>query len=114
MNNESANGSLAPVATGISGLDDVLAGGIPPNRVYLIEGDPGAGKTTLSLQFLLEGRARGETGLYVTLSETAEELAAVAHSHGWDLSGIRVTELATAESSLSADSVNTMFYPSDV
>ena len=114
MSNDSVHEPLAPVATGIRGLDNVLAGGIPPNRVYLIEGDPGAGKTTLSLQFLLEGRARGETCLYVTLSETAEELTAVAHSHGWDLTGIRVTELATAESSLSADAENTMFYPSEV
>jgi circadian clock protein KaiC len=104
----------ASVPIGIEGLDSVLSGGLPPNRVYLIEGDPGAGKTTLGLQFLLEGRARGETGLYVTLSETAAELGAVAQSHGWDLGGINLTELAIAEASLSADAENTMFYPSEV
>jgi len=104
----------ASVPLGVEGLDSVLAGGLPPNRVYLIEGDPGAGKTTLGLQFLLAGRARGEMGLYVTLSETAAELDAVAQSHGWNLAGIKVTELAIAEASLSADAENTMFYPSEV
>ncbi|HSC24087.1 MAG TPA: ATPase domain-containing protein [Casimicrobiaceae bacterium] len=102
------------VPLGIPGLDDVLGGGIPADRVYLVEGDPGAGKTTLALQFLLDGRGRGERGLYVTLSETTEELRAVAHSHGWNLDGIHLTELATAEASLSADAENTMFYPSEV
>src|SRR5215218_1706820 len=81
---------LPSVPLGVPGLDDILMGGLPANRVYLVEGDPGAGKTTLALQFLLDGRAKGETGLYVTLSETAEELRAVAASHGWDLAGIRV------------------------
>jgi circadian clock protein KaiC len=112
MNNESAHAAYVPF--GIAGLDNVLAGGLPPNRVYLVEGDPGAGKTTMALQFLLDGRARGEQGLYVTLSETADELAAVAESHGWSLDGIRVKELAIAEASLSADAENTMFYPSEV
>jgi circadian clock protein KaiC len=107
-----ASTNLVPL--GIPGLDDVLAGGIPADRVYLVEGDPGAGKTTLALQFLLDGRARGERGLYVTLSETTEELRAVAQSHGWNLDGIHLTELATAEASLSADAENTMFYPSEV
>jgi circadian clock protein KaiC len=102
------------VSTGVAGLDDVLFGGLPGNRVYLVEGNPGAGKTTLALQFLLDGRARGERGLYVTLSETAEELHAVAGSHGYDLEGIQVTELATAEASLAAEAENTMFYPSEV
>jgi circadian clock protein KaiC len=102
------------VPLGIPGLDDVLVGGIPAVRVYLVEGDPGGGKTTLALQFLLDGRRRNERGLYVTLSETTEELRAVAQSHGWDLDGIELTELATAEASLSADAENTMFYPSEV
>jgi circadian clock protein KaiC len=106
--------ALPVVPLGVPGLDDVLMGGLPANRVYLVEGDPGAGKTTLALQFLFDGRDKGETGLYVTLSETAEELRAVAASHGWTLDGIRVTELATAEASLSADAENTMFYPSEV
>ncbi|HEX6003982.1 MAG TPA: ATPase domain-containing protein, partial [Burkholderiales bacterium] len=102
------------VSVGIPGLDNVLLGGIPADRVYLIEGDPGAGKTTLALQYLLEGRRRGEQCLYVTLSETADELRAVAQSHGWKLDGIHLTELATAEASLTADAENTMFYPSEV
>ena len=106
--------TLPDVPFGVPGLDDVLIGGLPANRVYLLEGDPGAGKTTLALQFLMDGRAAGEVGLYVTLSETAEELHTVAASHGWTLDGIRVTELATAEASLSSDAENTMFYPSEV
>jgi circadian clock protein KaiC len=101
-------------STGIEGLDNVLLGGFPADRVYLIQGDPGAGKTTLALQFLLEGRRRGESCLYVTLSETTDELRIIASSHGWDLEGIRLTELATAEASLSSDAENTMFYPSEV
>ena len=101
MNNESDQAASVPF--GIEGLDNVLAGGLPPDRVYLVEGDPGAGKTTMGLQFMLAGHARGERCLYVTLSETAEELEGVARSHGWDLSGIRVKELAVAEASLSAD-----------
>ena len=76
------------VQTGIAGLDAILRGGLPRNRLYLLEGTPGSGKTTLSLQFLLQGVAEGERVLYVTLSETSEELRAVARSHGWDLSGI--------------------------
>jgi circadian clock protein KaiC len=102
------------VPFGIEGLDNVLIGGLPSNRVYLVEGDPGAGKTTMALQYLMAGRDRGESCLYVTLAETAEELNQVARSHGWSLHGIRVTELAVAEASLSADAENTMFYPSEV
>jgi circadian clock protein KaiC len=102
------------VSLGVPGLDNVLLGGMPTDRVYLVEGDPGAGKTTLALQFLLHQRQRGERCLYVTLSETADELRAVASSHGWNLDGIHLTELGTAEASLSADSENTMFYPAEV
>jgi len=68
------------LSTGIAGLDDIMGGGLMPGRLYLVEGTPGAGKTTLGLQFLLEGRARGERGLFITLSETNEELEAVAAS----------------------------------
>ena len=75
-------------ATGISGLDDILRGGFPEGRILLIEGDPGVGKTTLALQFLMEGVKRGESSVYVTLSETREELTQVAASHGWSLDGI--------------------------
>lgn len=89
--------STTPLSTGNAGLDDILRGGLPPNRLYLVEGAPGSGKTTLGLQFLLEGVARGESSLYITLSETSEELRAVANSHGWSLEGINLFELASAE-----------------
>lgn len=101
-------------ATGIEGLDYILGGGFPVHRMYLVEGDPGAGKTTMALQFLLEGARRGEAGVYATLSETEEELRDVARSHGWDLSGITICDLQTAEESLKADSQYTLFHPSEV
>src|SRR6478609_4567787 len=91
------------ISTGVAGVDEILRGGLAPNRLYLLEGAPGAGKTTLALQFLLEGRARGERVLYVTLSETAEELATVVASHGWTLDGIDMFELASAEAALGAE-----------
>ncbi len=81
--------------TGIVGLDNILLGGLPRCRLYLVEGTPGTGKTTLALQFLLEGMQRGERCMYVTLSETAEELDASAVTHGWSLEGITVVELVT-------------------
>jgi circadian clock protein KaiC len=77
-------------STGIEGLDDILRGGFTSNRLYLIAGVPGSGKTTLALQFLLDGVRRGETVLYVTLSETEEELRDVAASHGWSLEGLGI------------------------
>ena len=83
MSDDAANSMLSK--TGIAGLDDILNGGLIPNRLYLVEGDPGAGKTTLSLQYLIEGIAAGEKCLYITLSETKEELAAGAESHGWSV-----------------------------
>ena len=101
-------------STGIAGLDSVLSGGLQPNRVYLIEGVPGAGKTTLALQFLLEGVRRGEPVLYFTLSETAEELAMVAASHGWTLDGMRLRELLHPEQGLDPAQQYTMFHPSEV
>jgi circadian clock protein KaiC len=99
--------------TGIAGLDDVLGGGLPQRHVYLVEGTPGSGKTTLGLQFLQAGRARDERGLYVTLSETADELHIVAKSHGWTLDGIDVFELVTQEG-LSPDLEQSILYPSEV
>ncbi|HET7787696.1 MAG TPA: ATPase domain-containing protein [Myxococcales bacterium] len=102
------------VSTGIDGLDDILAGGLPPRRLYLVQGDPGSGKTTLGLQFLLEGRRRGESVLYVSLSETRDELLAVAASHGMDLGGVPIFELAADDSLLRPDQQNTLFEPSEV
>ncbi|MEO7805442.1 MAG: ATPase domain-containing protein, partial [Steroidobacteraceae bacterium] len=79
--------------TGIAGLDEILHGGLIARRLYLIDGNPGAGKTTLALQYLLEGVKAGEKCLYVTLSESREELEAGARSHGWSLDGIEIVEL---------------------
>lgn len=99
-------------STGIPGLDDVLNGGFPAHHLYLVEGTPGTGKTTLALQFLLAGRAAGERGLYVTLSETSEELAQVAASHGWSLEGIHVYDLVSDEG-LSEEAEQTILHPSE-
>ncbi len=102
------------LGTGSAGLDSILEGGFPANRLYLVEGDPGTGKTTLALQFLLEGARRGEPVLYVTLSETKEELTAVADSHGWTLEGVNLHELVPPEESLKAEAQYTIFHPSEV
>jgi circadian clock protein KaiC len=102
------------VATGIDGLDDILGGGLTPDRLYLLEGVPGSGKTTLAMQFLLAGAQRGEQVLYVTLSESAEELRGVADSHGWSLTGVTVRELVPSEESLQPDDQYTMFHPSEI
>ena len=104
----------APLAgTGIAGLDAILGGGLPSSRLYLIDGSPGTGKTTLALQFLLAGVVRGESGLYVTLSESREELSEVAVSHGWTLDGIDVFELP-ADDFDSAREAYTLFHPAEV
>jgi circadian clock protein KaiC len=100
-------------ATGIDGLDHILLGGFPRNHVYLLQGDPGVGKTTLGLQFLLEGVKNGETSLYVTLSETKSELEAVADSHHWDISGVHIFEQLIGEESLEEEET-TVFYPAEV
>ena len=100
--------------TGIEGLDDVLTGGLPRECLYLVQGDPGAGKTTLALQFLLEGSRRGEKGLYITLSETNRELFNVAQSHGWSLDEIEVVSLSAIENLLRPEAQTTVFHPSEV
>ncbi|MDB5513110.1 MAG: putative circadian clock protein KaiC [Enterovirga sp.] len=101
------------ISTGISGLDEVLCGGITPNRLYLLEGTPGTGKTTLSLQFLLTGAAEGQRCLYVTLSETADELRAAAATHGWSLDPIEIYELVS-ESGLDPETEQTILHPSEL
>ena len=98
----------------MDGLDSILAGGLPGHRFYLVQGDPGVGKTTLGLQFLLKGLQAGERGLYITLSETYEELQEVAHSHEWDLESLAVFELSAIEEHLAAESQNTLFHPAEV
>jgi circadian clock protein KaiC len=100
--------------TGIPGLDDVLDGGFTSDRLYLVEGMPGSGKTTLALQFLIAGAARGESVLYITLSETEQELREIAASHGWSLDGVNIQQFVPDEGSLGADEQSTMFHPSEV
>ncbi len=100
--------------TGVPGLEDVLGGGLTPGRLYLVEGTPGSGKTTIAMQFLMEGVRLGEAVLYVTLSETSDELQGVAQSHGWDLKGMEVREMLPSQDSLSPEEQYTVFHPSEV
>jgi circadian clock protein KaiC len=108
------NGIPERCQSGIEGLDDILGGGFPRNRLHLVHGHPGVGKTTLALQFLLEGKRQGEKCLYITLSETSEELLSVAASHGWDLGGIHLFDLSSVDELLKAESQNTLFHSSEV
>ncbi|ETI63192.1 circadian clock protein KaiC [Sphingobium sp. C100] len=100
--------------TGVSGLDDILAGGLTRGRVFLLEGSPGTGKTTIATQFLMEGAAQGEKCLYVTLSETDEEMRDGAQSHGWDFAGIDLFELLPPESLLNEEQQQSLLYSSDL
>jgi circadian clock protein KaiC len=100
------------LSTGIGGLDDILNGGLPTNRLYALYGSSGVGKTTLALQFLLAGSARGESGLHVTLSESSVELDTIARSHGWSMDGLTVYEPPAA--ARTKNSLQTMFPPAEV
>jgi circadian clock protein KaiC len=103
----------ARIETGIAGLDDILGGGLPQGHLYLIEGDPGTGKTTLALQFLLAGIRQGENVIYVTLSESRKELEEVAGSHGWSTESLQIYEMA-GDDDLRPEAQYTVFHPSEV
>jgi circadian clock protein KaiC len=107
-------GRLERVQTGIAGLDEILGGGLPQGHLYLIEGDAGAGKSTVGLHFLMEGRRRGERTLWITLSETARELEEAARSHGWSLDGIELCNLVASQQVLKPEEKYSFFSPADV
>lgn len=109
-----ANPDSEVCPTGIDGLDEILRGGLPRNRLYLVKGNPGVGKTTLALQFLLDGVRRGERALYITLSETRDEILAVARSHGWNIDALGIFELSALEHQLAQESQNTVFHPAEI
>jgi circadian clock protein KaiC len=105
---------MSRAITGVPGLDMILCGGLPRDRIYLVEGDPGVGKTTLALKFLLEGVRLGERALYVTLSESEQEIRAIADSHGWSLDGVDLFELSALDQQMKLEAQNTVFHASDV
>jgi len=102
---------LPRISTGSDGLDDILCGGLDANRMYLYEGRPGTGKTTIALQFLLKGVQGGERVLYISLSETRRELNLVAQRHGWSLDGVDIFELVPPETTLDPERELTVFHP---
>jgi circadian clock protein KaiC len=109
------NGSLpSRIDTGVSGLNDILSGGLPERQMYLLEGDPGTGKTTLAMQFIMAGVRQGLDALYVTLSESKSELENSARSHGWNTAELPIAEFVPAEASLSPEQQYTVFHPSEV
>ena len=101
-------------STGIEGLDEILGGGFARGRLHLIQGAPGAGKTTLALQFLLAGSTRNESGLLISLSETEDELRATAFSHGWSLDAIHVHDVSALEQLASLDFQQSVFQPAEI
>lgn len=111
--NDEAGPEIPRARMGVPGLDGILGGGLPTNHLYLVDGEPGTGKTTLALQFLIEGAKNGERGLYVTLSESASELRSVAEAHGWSLDGIDIYELSK-ESARDIEEGYTIFHPAEV
>ena len=114
MNDEHVLEGGERLSTGIAGLDNVLCGGLDAERLYLVEGEPGTGKTTLALQFLMEGARRGEKGLYVTLSESERELRLVAKRHGFSLDQLSIFELVPPEASLDPERELTLFHPAEL
>lgn len=109
------SGAVPKARTGVPGLDDILLGGLATGRIFLLEGSPGTGKTTMALSFLLQGAAAGERCLYITLSETAQELRSGAESHGWNLGeAIEIFEVVPPESALDSDQQQSLLYSSDL
>src|SRR5665213_3422591 len=106
--------SAPQASSGIAGLDDILAGGLARERMFLLEGSPGTGKTTAAMSFLRAGAKAGESVLYITLAETEEELRDTAASHGWDLDGVEVFELVPPESLLDEQQQQSLLYSSDL
>ena len=99
---------------GVEGLDDIVKGGLSRGRLFLMEGSPGTGKTTIAIQFLMAGAAAGEPSLYITLSETEDELRAGAQSHAWTLKGIEIFDLIPPENLLDEDQQQSLLYSSDL
>lgn len=109
-----ARSLLRRIDTGVKGLDDILSGGFPAGQMYLVEGDPGTGKTTLAMQFIMAGTKKGGKAIYITLSESRDELENSARSHGWDTADLPIAEFVPAEATLSAEEQYTVFRPSEI
>src|ERR1700732_2172748 len=113
--NQKPNSEVEPrIKLGCSGLDNILGGGLPAGRLYLLEGDPGAGKTTLALQFVAEGIKNGERALYITLSESRSELTLAAQAHSLSIGGVEIVELLPDEDDLRPEQQYTVFHPAEV